>query len=46
MITTIGEDFGGVFGGKRGILSIKKLVSQPLRKNFTTSKIFTALKRA
>lgn len=31
MITIIGEDFGGVFGGKRGILSTKTFVSQPLR---------------
>jgi len=31
MIAIIGEDFGGVFGGKRGILSTKTFVSQPLR---------------
>jgi len=31
MITIIGEDSGGVFGGKRGILSTKDLQSQPLR---------------
>ena len=31
MITIIGEDSGGVFGGKRGILSTKRLPSLPLR---------------
>lgn len=31
MIMAIGEDFGCVFGGKRGFLSTKELVSQPLR---------------
>jgi len=37
MITELGGVFGGVSGGKRGILSTKIVVSLPLRQCFLTS---------
>jgi hypothetical protein len=40
MIAILGDDFGGVFGGKRGILSTKTFVSQPLRKISLVGKFY------
>jgi hypothetical protein len=46
MIIKLGEGFGGVFGGKKGILRLNLNVSLPLRQNLPQCELWQILARS